>query len=87
MTAGRDGPATTAIPPADGKGDGDIIGVKIDYTNWRGERRVRVIGPLRLWYGATKYHPTPGYLLKAIDFEDRRIKDFAMTGIHQWGVE
>jgi len=82
---GREGPPTTAIPPAPGvDADYRIVAARIDYTNWRGERRIREILPLRLWFGATEWHPTPTYLLKAIDCEDGKTKDFTMGTIHQW---
>lgn len=60
--------------------------VEIDYTNWRGERRKRRIRPYHrhLRYGTTKYHPTPGWLIQARDEEDKRIKEFALSGIHSW---
>lgn len=83
--AGREGPATTAIPaPPGDDSDYVIINARIDYTNWRGERRIREILPLRLWYGATEWHPIPTYLLKAIDLEDGKTKDFTMGTIHEW---
>lgn len=59
--------------------------VEIDYTNWRGERRVRCIKPLgAMRYGTTSWHPQPQWLLSALDVEDGVEKDFACSHIHAW---
>lgn len=58
--------------------------VTIDYTNWRGERRMRKIRPLTFAHDKNQYHPTPCYMLRAIDLEDGTVKTFAMAGVHQW---
>lgn len=56
----------------------------IDYTNYLGERRTRKIRPVSLWYGTTKWHKEPQWLLTAFDLEcaNRRTKDFAVKDIH-----
>jgi len=58
--------------------------VLIDYTNWRGERRSRVIHPLRIEFGSNEWHREPQWLLHAHDMEDPAIpiKTFALAGIH-----
>jgi hypothetical protein len=61
--------------------------VEVTYTNWKGERRLRKIAPVELWWGATPWHPTPQYLLKAVDLEGGLTKDFAMSGFEAWGRE
>lgn len=58
--------------------------VRIDYTNWRGERRWRVIYPGALRFGSTEWHPNVQWLLSATDMEDGKVKDFAMASIHRW---
>lgn len=58
--------------------------VAIDYTNWRGERRIRRIMPLSISWGSTQFHPKPQWLLRARDLEDDGIKMFAMCDIHEW---
>lgn len=60
---------------------GEVI---IDYTNWRGERGERVIRPIRLWWGQTRYHPNSQFLLAALDVERNALRDFAMADIHSW---
>ena len=58
--------------------------VEIDYTNWRGERRKRLIRPTgRLDFENTQWHSETQWLLEAID-EDGKIKQFAMKDIHSW---
>lgn len=60
--------------------------VVIDYTNWQGIRRNRVITPKRFYFGSTEYHPTPQYLLLARDEEVGEDRVFAVKDIHQWGI-
>ena len=59
--------------------------IKIDYTNWKGERRIRQIEPNHMWFGSTEWHPSHQWLLRARDMEDMNVKDFAMAGLHGWG--
>lgn len=60
--------------------------VTIDYTNWRGERRKRQIVPQdrTMKFGKTEWHPIPGWLFRALDCEDGKMKWFAMSGVHGW---
>lgn len=55
--------------------------IQIDYVNWKGERRWRVIEPIYIWFGSTEWHPDKQWLLKATDIELRAERDFAITGI------
>lgn len=58
--------------------------VEIDYTNWRGERRVRRVEPLYIvWETENHWHPQPQWLLYAEDADGAR-KAFAMNNIHSW---
>jgi hypothetical protein len=59
--------------------------VSVDYTNWRGERRIRRIAPMHITYGSNEWHPEPQHLLEAVDNEDGKAKTFALAGIHAWG--
>ena len=59
--------------------------VTIDYTNHRGERRLRLIRPVSIYFGTTDWHPTKQWLLRAIDCEKGETRDFAMSEIHSWG--
>lgn len=58
--------------------------VEIDYTNYRGERAVRLIRPHRLWFGATEHHPAAQYLLDAYDLGKHAMRTFALADIHHW---
>jgi hypothetical protein len=55
---------------------GDLL--VITYTNWRGETSERMLMPVRLWYGATEWHPEPQWLLAAYDVDKGAIRDFAL---------
>ena len=58
--------------------------VKIDYTNWRGERRERIIIPHQIMFGISNYHPEPQWMLDAKDVEKGEVRRFAMRDIHKW---
>ena len=60
---------------------------QIDYTNWRGERRVREIYPTGyLEFSNTEYHPETQWLIEAVDVEDGKVKLFALKDIHSFGA-
>jgi hypothetical protein len=59
--------------------DGGPMPVALTYTNWRGETAVRTILPMSVWYGATKWHPEPQWLLKAVDVHRGAERDFALA--------
>lgn len=58
--------------------------VIIDYTNWRGERAVRIIEPITFYWGKNEFHPEPQWLLEAIDYDKKERRVFAMKCIHEW---
>lgn len=62
--------------------------VKIDYTNWRGERRTRPIDPVALVFKKSGWHEKPQWFVEAFDVgADKHYdepKDFALANIHQW---
>ena len=55
------------------------------YTNWKGETRVRSLEVLRIWWGRTKWHPTEGWLVTAIDLESGEQRDFSWEGFNLKG--
>lgn len=70
--------------PAGVSGLAGAPAVLIDYTNWRGERDKRTIQPVWLWWGQTKFHPVPQFLLRAVDAAKGEVRDFAMNDVHSW---
>jgi predicted DNA-binding transcriptional regulator YafY len=59
--------------------------VEIDYTNWRGERSVRVVQPKAIFWGQNQWHPEPQWLLAATDpGKGNELRNFAMKDIHSW---
>jgi len=73
------GNATTPMPHTNEILPEDVL---IDYTNWKGNRRIRRIRPIGIIFGQNKWHPKNQWLLEAYDLEDRQIKSFALHGIH-----
>lgn len=59
----------------------DAQTVRIRYRNYRGETSIRHIRPCHIWFGATKWHPKPQWLLDAIDLDKDAERSFAMTDI------
>lgn len=53
----------------------------ITYTNHRGETTTRQITPYRLIFGKNKWHPTPQWLLEALDVGKEEVRTFALSGI------
>lgn len=58
--------------------------VNILYTNYRGETNVRTIIPIKIWYGATDWHPEKQWLLDAVDIEKAANRSFALKDIKAW---
>jgi len=58
--------------------------VMIDYTNWRGERGLRRIRPLRIDFENNEWHPETQWLLLAVDVDKGHERTFAMKNIHAW---
>ena len=48
------------------------------YTNWRGERDARKVTPISIRWGATKWHPEPGWLLRGYDHDKNAEREFAL---------
>lgn len=61
--------------------------VEIDYTNHRGERRLRRIRPLKLTWGFSEWHEGAQWILLAHCYEKNQSREFAMSGVHAWRPE
>jgi len=64
-----------------------VVPLLVDYTNWRGERRVRRILPQGLWFGVSEFHDGEQWFIRALDLDrdDKPMRDFAFVGIHRCG--
>lgn len=58
--------------------------VELDYTNWRGVRRIRRVLPFRIEFGATDRHRERQWLLVALDTETGETRSFALRDVHAW---
>jgi hypothetical protein len=58
--------------------------VRIDYTNYRGERAVREVVPHSIWHGTTDHHPKAQWLMTAWDVDKRALRTFALCDVHAW---
>jgi len=58
--------------------------IKIDYTNYKGERKIRTIKPGTLYFGESKWHEGRKLLLQAYDFDKNAIREFEVEKIHEW---
>jgi predicted DNA-binding transcriptional regulator YafY len=60
--------------------------VDIDYTNHKGERRVRKIVPVGVMHFANnQWYPTDQWLFNAIDIEKNEMRSFSLNNIHGAG--
>ena len=53
--------------------------ITLTYRNWRGEIGERTIKPRQVFFGATDWHPEPGWLLEAWDCDKQALRDFALA--------
>ena len=58
--------------------------VRIDYTNWKGERGVRVIVPYSIVFDSNDFHKDKQWLLEAFDTSKNAMRTFAMKDVHSW---
>ena len=61
----------------------DIV-AKFNYKNYKNIINERVVNPIKLYYGNTKWYPDNQWLLEAYDIEKKDIKIFAMKNIQKW---
>lgn len=60
--------------------------VKILYTNWKGETRIRRIIPINIEYKSTDWHKEEQWILNALDAEKNEKRGFAIKDIKSWEV-
>lgn len=58
--------------------------VTIDYTNYRGERAVRRVVPVRMMFGSNQWHRHAQWLMVAVDLAKGEERIFALCDIHSW---
>lgn len=59
-------------------------GVTIDYTNYKGERRERLIHPRMIFFGTSEHHTGHQWLMLVWDPEKSAFRTCAMKDIHSW---
>jgi predicted DNA-binding transcriptional regulator YafY len=59
--------------------------VEIDFTNWKGKRRVRQIRPICLEIWDSGFHAN-NYCVRAVDLEEAEYteRSFTIKDIHSW---
>ena len=60
--------------------------IKILYTNWKGETRIRTILPLSIEFKSTTWHKEEQWILNAIDVEKNEERGFALADIIKWNI-
>ncbi len=58
--------------------------VLIDYTNYKEERALRRVLPIKVFFGVTIRHPQPQWFLRALCLERQADRDFPLAKIHAW---
>lgn len=60
------------------------MSILIDYTNYKGVRAIREIGPpSNLRWGTTEYHQEPQWLFDAMDIEKAAMRTFSVSDVHE----
>jgi hypothetical protein len=77
------GAQIAAAPSSDEIGESEFDAL-IDYTNWRGKRKMYRIRPFSIFHGSNEYHDDKQWLLRAKDVGDGIVKTFAIEDIHSW---
>jgi len=54
------------------------MAMKVVYKNYRGEKSIRHVLPLRIWYGSTEWHKKEQWLMEVYDLEKRSKRDYAL---------
>jgi hypothetical protein len=54
----------------------DII--QFDYINWKGILGHRIVETICIYYGSTKFHPEPQWLMEGVDLIKNEHRIFAM---------
>lgn len=61
--------------------------IKVEYTNYRGEKAIRTIVPGKCYFGSTEYHPHDQWLIEVWDVERKATRVYALKDITKWFVE
>ena len=61
--------------------------VKILYTNYRGETKIRKIIPDKIWFGKTDWHQEKQWLFDAFDMDKNAERSFAIKDIKSWFIK
>lgn len=56
----------------------DTYDMRCTYKNYRGEVAQRHIRPVKIFFGATEYHPDEQWLMEAVDLDKGETRVFAM---------
>jgi len=54
--------------------------IHIDYVNWKDERELRHVIPIKLWWGHTEWHKENQWLLTVWDLDKQAQRDYALSG-------
>jgi hypothetical protein len=63
--------------------------IAIEYTNYRGERSIRNIMPMQIFFGCNKFHDGGDqWFLEALDVDKKpaAVRHFAVKDIHRWNA-
>jgi len=55
------------------------LAIKVIYKNWRREKGIRYILPIRIFYGSTEWHPEEQWLIEVYDLDKKAKRDYALN--------
>lgn len=56
--------------------------IRVDYTNYKGERRIRKVIPIKIKFGHSDFHKMDTWLMDVYDLEKEAFRTYAFLGIH-----
>lgn len=60
--------------------------VELVYTNYKGEKSIRKVLPVHIWFGETVWHPDLQWFLDAWDVDRQAMRSFAMVAVDSWKI-
>lgn len=55
--------------------------VIVQYTNHRGETKIRHIRPIRIYFGSTAWHPEPQWIMEVWDMDKQGTREYSLEGV------
>jgi len=58
--------------------------IQITYTNYKELTGIRIITPIKVWFGSTAWYPEEQWLLTGFDHDKEALRDYALLRIQNF---